>query len=268
MFYLNCIKVLYEIPLLFSTYFPFNLCTELFQRSSTYKSFLTLTSPLEYTGIIYPRKGGRSGVDYYGAYPLNSNINQGYRPLFSKAQYLAPPCQQILPLSPPLKLDYWQLLAPALVGTAGALFLSLFADCNNFVERCGESIFKLALVTYALGGTVAASFAVAEVLKNSNDPQARLLYPIEGALVSVILLFAAEFLLLYRFVPDSFKGEIGDNFWTQFFSFLYLSVTSIATADLGDILPGNLTARALIAIEIAFNLFTLATGIQLLLAQN
>ena len=207
-------------------------------------------------------------MDYYGAYPLNSNIIQGYRPLFSKAQYLVPPCQQILPLGPPLKLDYWQLLSPALIGTAGALFLSLFSDCNHFVERCGESIFKLALVAYALGATVAASFAIADVLKNSKDPQARLLYPIEGALVAVILLFAAEFLLLYRFSPDSFTGEIGDDFWTQLFSFLYLSVTSIATADLGDILPANVTARALIGIEIAFNLFTLATGIQLLLAQN
>jgi len=223
---------------------------------------------MEYTGIIHPRKGGRLDVDYYGTYPLNPSIIQGYRPLFQKVKYLPPPCQPIVPLNPPLKLDYWQLLSPALFGTAGALVLSLFSDCNHLVERCGENLFKLALVSYALGATVAVSFAVSDVLKHSRDPHARLLYPIEGALVSVILLFTAEFLLLYRFFPDSFKGDIGDNFWAQLLSFLYLSVTSIATADLGDILPANLTARALIGIEIGFNLFTLATGIQLLLAQH
>ncbi|GAB6153160.1 hypothetical protein JCM17380_19100 [Desulfosporosinus burensis] len=55
---------------------------------------------------------------------------------------------------------------------------------------------------------------------------------------------------------------------TQLFSFLYLSTTSIATAGLGDILPNGVTARALVAIETAFNLFTMATTIQLLLAQK
>ena len=223
---------------------------------------------MEYTGIIHPRKGGRLDVDYYGTYPLNPSTIQRYRPLFKKAQYLPPPCQPIVPLTPPLKLDYWQLLSPALFGAAGALVLSLFSDCNHLVQRCGESLFKLTLVSYALGATVAASFAIADVLRHAKDPNARLLYPIEVALVSVILLFTAEFLLLYRFFPDSFKGDIGDTFLVQLFSFLYLSVTSIATADLGDILPANLTARALIGIEIGFNLFTLATGIQLLLAQN
>jgi hypothetical protein len=94
------------------------------------------------------------------------------------------------------------------------------------------------------------------------------LNPIGGALVTIILFFAADYLLLYRFFPDSFKGEVGDDLGTQLFSFIYLSITSLATANLGDIMPDSITARALIATEIAFNLFTLATAIQLLLAQN
>ena len=207
-------------------------------------------------------------MDYYGNYPVTPSIIRGYRPPLVSPQYIVPPCKPLLPLNPPLKLGYWELLAPALFGTAGALFLSVFSDSNHLMERCGESFFKLALVSYALGATVAVSFAVTDVLSNSKAHPGQLLYPVEGALISIILLFTADYLLLYRFFPSSFKGDVGDNFWTQLFSFFYLSITSIATADLGDILPANLTARALIAIEIGFNLFTIATAIQLVLAQH
>ena len=165
-------------------------------------------------------------------------------------------------------LNYWRLLSPALFGGAGALFLSLFSDNNHLIERFEGTFFKLVLVGYAVGATVAASFAITDVVTNSKPPHDHLVYPIMGALVLIILFFAADYLLLYRFFPASFKGDVGDDFCTQLFSFLYLSITSIATANLGDILPTNVTARALIATEIAFNLFTIATGIQLLLARE
>jgi hypothetical protein len=222
---------------------------------------------VEYNSIIYPRKGGRSNVVYYGNYPLNPSPIRGYKPPIPGAQYCVPPNNQRLPSNPTLKLGYWELLAPALFGAGGSIFLSLFSDSNPLTERCGGTLFKLAVVWYAIGATVAVSFAVADVLSNPKAFNDHLLYPIVGALVSIILLFTGEYLLLYRFFPSSFKGDVGDDFWTQLFSFLYLSVTSIATADLGDILPTNVTARALIATEIAFNLFTLATGIQILLAR-
>ncbi len=206
-------------------------------------------------------------MDYYGTYPLNTRIKRGYMPSFPNTQYCVPPCKQLLPVSPPLRLGYPELLFPALFGAAGALFLSLFSDSNHIMARCGETLFKLTIVGYGIGATVAVSLAVTDILTNSKAPHDHLFYPIVGALVSIILLFAAEYLLLYRFFPSSFKGDVGENLWTQLFSFLYLSTTTIATAGLGDIMPSNVTARALIATEIAFNLFTLATGIQLLLAQ-
>lgn len=207
-------------------------------------------------------------MDYYGAYPLNSNLIQGYRPLFSKTKYLPPPCQPLLPLTPPLKLDYWQLLSPALFGAAAALLLSVFSDSNDVKERCDGTVFKLAIVFYAIGATVSVSFAVSHVLSKSVRPHDHLLNPIGGAIVTIILFFGSIYLLLYSFFPDSFKGEVGDNLGAQLFSFIYLSITSLATANLGDIMPDSMTARALIATEIAFNLFTLATAIQLLLAKD
>ena len=207
-------------------------------------------------------------MDYYGSYPLNPSLIRGYKPPFQSIPYYVPPGKQFLPLNSTLNHVYWELLSPALFGAFGALFLSLCSDSDPLIERCGGTLFKLAIVWYGIGASVAASFAVSNIVSDSKSPYNHLLYPVGGALVSIILLFTAEYLLLYRFFPASFKGDVGDNFWTQLFSFLYLSITTIATAGLGDILPANVAARALIATEIAFNLFTLATGIQLLLFQK
>ena len=197
---------------------------------------------------------------YPRTYPINPNLIQGYQAPF-------PIAQNCTPLGSYPKLGYWELLAPALFGVAGALLLSLLPEKSHLIDRYGGTFFKLAIVGYSIGATLAVSFAITDVLKESKAPHDSLLLPIFGALVTIILLFAADYLLLYRFFPSSFEGNnVGDDVWTQAFSFLYLSVTTIPGASLGDILPNNVTARALIATEIAFYLFTMATAIQLLLA--
>ncbi|KJR45840.1 hypothetical protein UF75_3755 [Desulfosporosinus sp. I2] len=204
----------------------------------------------------------------YGPYSINPNLIRRYQPLIPKSHGVAPR-SPILPSGTTLTPSYWELLYPTFFGIAGSLFLSLFSsEENDLIKHFGGTLFKLAIVGYSIGATVAVSFCISHVV---TDPKAHVrsfVYPIGGALVSVILLFTTEYLLLYRFFPSSFKGNVGDDLITQFLSFLYFSITTMATANLGDILPENLTARALIATEIAFNLFTLATGIQLLLAQK
>lgn len=202
-----------------------------------------------------------------GTYPLNPNIIRGYKPHYPNVQYCPLPGKQTLPLNPPLEIGYWELLSPAFFGAFGALFLSLFSDCAQIKQRCGETLFKLIIASYAIGVSVTASLAVREVFLKSKHPHDHLINHIGGVLVAVIIFFAAAYLLLYSYFPSSFKGDIGDHFAAQFFSFIYLSITTIATGNLGDIMPGNLTARALIATEIAFYLFTMATAIQLLLIQ-
>jgi len=200
-------------------------------------------------------------VDFDETYPTDPNIC----PPFPDAEYNVPPVKQALPSNPTLKLGYWKLLSPTLLGTTGALYLSFFSDNNHLTKRCGGTLFKLAIVSYAIGASFAASFAITDVCSNSKAPHEKLFKPILGALVSIILLFAAEYLLLYRSFPSSFKGDLGDNFWTQLVTFLYLSITIVPGASVGDILPNNLTARALISTERAFYLITMATAIQLIL---
>lgn len=205
---------------------------------------------------------------YYGVPPLNPSIIRGYKPSLPNAPNCVPPAKQNVPLNTTIDLDYWRSLSPALIGAGGAIFLSLFSENDRLIKRFEGPLFKLTIVGYSIFATIAISSCISDIVTDSKTPHDHLVYPIGGALVSIILLFAADYLLLYRFFPESFKGDVGDDFWTQLFSFIYLSITSIATGNLGDIMPANLTARALIATEIAFYLFTMATGIQLLLAQR
>ena len=206
---------------------------------------------------------------YYGIPPLNPGISHGYKPsLPNLPPNCSPPAKPSLPLNTTIDLAYWRSLSPALIGAGGAIFLSLFSENDRLIKRFEGPLFKLTIVGYSIVATIAISFGISNVLTESKAPHDHLVYPIGGALVTIILLFAADFLLLYRFFPESFKGDVGDDFWTQLFSFIYLSITSIATGNLGDIMPADLTSRALIATEMSFYLFTMATAIQLLLFQK
>lgn len=205
---------------------------------------------------------------YFGPYPQNPNGFRSYKPSFPNTHSSSPPRVPILPSNQKAKPIYWKFLSPAIFGTVGALFLSLFSNDGHLVKRFDGTLFKLAILGYTIGATVAVSFAITEVITDPTAFNDRIFSPVLGGLVTIILFFTAQYFLLYRFFPSTFKGDVGDNVWIQLLSFLYLSVTTVATADLGDILPGDITARLLIATEIGFNLFTLATGIQLLLAQS
>lgn len=215
------------------------------------------------------KNGFNSYPIHYGPYPINPNLIRRFPPQILKSHGV-PPRPLILSSLKTLPLSYWQLLSPTFFGIAGSLFLSLFSndDENDLLKHFGGNLFKLGLVGYSIGAIIAVSFCISRIVTDPKTHVHSFVYPIGGALASVILLFTSEYLLLYRFFPSSFKGDVGDNLITQFLSFLYFSITTIATANLGDILPDSLTARALIATEIAFNLFTLAIGIQLLLAQK
>lgn len=202
---------------------------------------------------------------YFGP-PLNSTRIPGYKPSFPNHS-CSPIYRSIHPSNQKLQLGYWELLSPAIFGTAGALFLSLFSNNDNQTNKPFRgTFFKLALIGYGIGASAAVSYAVYNVLSSSKATSDKVILSIIGAISSIILLFASEYLLLYRFFPSSFKGDVGDDLCTQLLSFIYFSVTTIATANLGDILPTNLTPRLLITTEIAFNLYILASGIQLLLA--
>ncbi len=207
---------------------------------------------------------------YFGPYSISPNRFRGYKPSYPNTHSNSPSCIPPRPAKQPLELSYWELISPALFGTGAALFLSLFSSKKNSepIEPFGGALFKFALVGYSFGALVSVYFAIKKAVLDSLPSYQNLFRPVAGALISVILLFSSEYLLLYKFFPSSFEGDVGDDFCTQLFSFVYLSSTTIATAGLGDIKPVDVTARALIALEITFYLFALATALPLLLIQK
>lgn len=207
---------------------------------------------------------------YFGPRLPNKPGSPGYKPLSSSTYNFSAPCGPIPSLRIAYKLGYWELLSPAIFGTGIAYFLSLFSgeEKKDKLPQATGKLFKFALIVYTIGAMFGVYYAIVKVVNDSRPPYNNLFRPIAGALVITIVYFSAQYLLLYRYFPSSFNGEVGDDFCTQLFSFAYLSATTIATADLGDITPANVTSRALIALEIVFYLFTLATAVPLLLAQK
>lgn len=206
---------------------------------------------------------------YFGPYPLKPNNLRGYNPSNTYK------CSVPSPILPPgtgteFSLGYWELVSPALFGTAGAFLFSIFtvAKKDNPNNPFDGIVLKIGLVSYSIFALAGVYEAIKKVVKESRPSYNDLFAPIAAALVTVILLLSTEYLLLYRYLPSSFKGDIGENVFTQFLSFLYLSSTTIATAGLGDIQPANFTARALITIEIMFYVFVLATALPLLLVEK
>lgn len=207
----------------------------------------------------------------YMTYPMNSGNLRGFKSTFSKGSSFSSSCTS----SPssfqmPYKPCYWELLSPAIFGAVGALILSILTeDTDGYrLQSEGNYIFQLALIGYGLGATAAAVLAIVDSITNFKPSFHNLVFPIVGVIVSVLLLFASEYLLLYRVIPGSFKGYVGDNLLIQYLSFLYFSTTTIATGNLGDILPTSTTPRLLISTEIGFTFFVIGVGIQLLLAEK
>lgn len=208
---------------------------------------------------------------YVGPYPLNPNLIRGGKPLLNNGlQYHIRNGAQkpvSIPSYPPSSVSSnSSLLMPALLGSAGALLLGLFPDVKCIAERLGGSgVFQLAIVGYAAGATFAISLYLYETLDKADDTNVHvhhIAYPFGLAVFTAILLFSADFFFLYRLCPSSFQGYVGDNLFTQIFSFIYLSITTITTAG-SDIAPISLSARALASMEMLFFLFILTLGLQL-----
>ncbi|SDG43748.1 two pore domain potassium channel family protein [Desulfosporosinus hippei] len=206
---------------------------------------------------------------YFMPYPLNPN-SRIYKPSGTHSSPTV--CAPLLRPIPGFTPGYWELLTPAFGGAAVAFFLSLFIEGKKEKKNDNNPyegiLLKISLIGYSVFALAAAYYAITKVVKESRPSYNHLFTPIAIALVGVILLFTSEYLLLYRYLPSSFEGKVGDDLCVQYFSFLYFSSTTIATGTLGDIQPNNLTARALITIEIMFYVFVMATALPLLLVEK
>ena len=166
------------------------------------------------------------------------------------------------------------LLVPALIG-AGASFLLLLMtdgikapseeDSPNS-ESCSEprDTRKGTATIVLYSGIVTAGVAiyVFDVMTATDGHPITAFVPVAAAIGSLILYFAAAYALEYHLVPGSFKGEeIGDNPVMELLSFTYFSITTFATAAMGDIAPLSRGARILVSMEVLFFVFIFTMGI-------
>lgn len=156
------------------------------------------------------------------------------------------------------------VLTPAFVGIGLSLLISLGPKSQKLDKTSGWQAFTmLAVNAFTAVASIGVALYIFIELTDNGEDLVRTLVPIGIAVITLITLFGSVFTMVYRLFPDSFKGEVGDDFLTQFLSFIYLSVTTFATASVGDIMPATIGTRMLISTEVLFFIFIFTMGIAL-----
>lgn len=154
------------------------------------------------------------------------------------------------------------LLVPAIVGT-GAYFFFAFLDGDT--AECGEKEKSiqgmLGSIVYTCIATAGISFYVYNVLVASNGHPLNAFLPVASAISLLILYYAAVYNWVYRMNPKSFSGDIDGNALNEIVTFIYFSITTFATAGMGDIAPITKTAKILVSLQVLFFVFIFTMGI-------
>ncbi len=149
------------------------------------------------------------------------------------------------------------LLGPALVGTGISLVI---AGDGREVESDAKGVL-LAINLYSVFAAAAlGAYILLEIVDHDSKPADGLI-PIGLSFNLCILYFASVYDLIYTLFPQTFEGKIGEDPVEKFFSFLYFSILTFATAGAGDIVPLTIGSRMLVSIEILFFIFIATLGI-------
>jgi hypothetical protein len=170
--------------------------------------------------------------------------------------------------------DIWPLL-PAGVGAGAAILLLLMTNhkqwkeesdkgssCEGYPEPQDTPVGSAAVVIYSIIATVGVSYYVYRVLTATDGHILKAFVPVGSAIGVLLIYFAAAYDLEYRMVPGSFTGNrIGNDIVSELFTFMYISVTTFATASMGDFTPISNTSRILVTIEVLFFIYIFTMGI-------
>ncbi|KLU63434.1 hypothetical protein CEB3_c01970 [Peptococcaceae bacterium CEB3] len=169
--------------------------------------------------------------------------------------------------------DIWPLL-PAAVGAAAAILLLLMAnhkqwkdesDKGSLDEYCEPEeppVGSAAVVIYSIIATAGVSYYVFRVLTATNGHMLTAFVPAVSAITLLLIYFAVAYDLEYQMVPGSFTGKrFGKDIVSELFTFFYISVTTFATASMGDFSPISNTSRILVTLEVLFFIYIFTMGI-------
>lgn len=154
------------------------------------------------------------------------------------------------------------LLIPAIAGT-GAYFFFTFMPRDT--AECGEKVESiqgmLGSIVYTCIATAGISFYVYNVLVASNGHPLNAFLPVASSIGILILYYAAVYNWVYRMNPKSFTGDIDGNTLNEIVTFIYFSITTFATAGMGDMAPVTKTAKILVSLQVLFFVFIFTMGI-------
>lgn len=181
--------------------------------------------------------------------------------------------------------DIWPLL-PAIVGTGASFLLLLMFNHKSWksdndetqnidmlspdetsysesvVETRNPRLGSAVVVIYSIITTAGVSYYVFRVLTAANGHIISAFIPVSSAISVLILYFAAAYILEYHLVPESFTGDhIGNDIVTELTTFVYFSITTFATASMGDFAPVSNASRILVSLEVIFFIFIFTMGI-------
>ncbi|HVJ49893.1 ion channel [Desulfitobacterium sp.] len=170
--------------------------------------------------------------------------------------------------------NIWPLV-PAIVGAGASFLLLLMANHKKWrseeaetrsSESCPETrnppVGSAVVVIYSLLATAGVSFYVFSVLTATDGHIITAFVPVVSAITILLLYFAAAYDLEYHLVPGSFTGDhIGDDIVTELFTFVYFSITTFATASMGDFSPVSNASRMLVSLEVLFFIYIFTMGI-------
>lgn len=172
-----------------------------------------------------------------------------------------------------VETDIWPLL-PAAVGAGAAILLLLIANHKQWKDDSDNGSFEgypdpqdtpvgsAVVVIYSIIATAGVSYYIYKVLTATDGHILTAFIPVVSAIALLLIYFAAAYDLEYHLVPGSFTGSnFGNDIVTELFTFIYFSVTTFATASMGDFSPISNSSRILVTLEVLFFIYIFTMGI-------
>ncbi|KLU66038.1 hypothetical protein DEAC_c20770 [Desulfosporosinus acididurans] len=169
--------------------------------------------------------------------------------------------------------EIWPLL-PAAVGAGAAILLLLMANhkqwndendnegFEGYPEPQNTPVGSAVVVIYSIVATAGVSYYVFKVLTSTNGHLLSGFIPTVSAITLLLIYFAVAYDLEYHMVPGSFKGSnFGNDIVSELFTFTYFSITTFATASMGDFSPISNASRILVTLEVLFFIYIFTMGI-------
>ena len=207
--------------------------------------------------------------------PINSPfIEMGKGTTNSSKPFLKPEHESAGPTERDIvAADIWPLL-PAAVGAGAAILLLLMANHKQWKDESDKGSFEgypvpqdtpvgsAVVVIYSIIATAGVSYYVFRVLTATDGHMLTAFIPVVSAITLLMIYFAVAYDLEYNMVPGSFTGNhFGNDIVTELFTFVYFSVTTFATASMGDFSPISSASRILVTLEVLFFIYIFTMGI-------